>query len=286
MYDGQVAPSRRLFFGHPDPAALYLERVLRLKPDEPQYHRLRRDLGDLYSRQGNTRQALHQYVSLAEGGPPDQQLIELIARLYEDLGEAAQALAWRQRLLSSQGGDSLDQRSTLESMVDLQVETGDTTAAFATLLQLVRLDSLNRYAYYSRLVQVAEKAGNSSMRLKGLEGMAQANPKDPAPLVKLAEWHLNAGATATAEKWVERGLRVDPKDAYLQVLKGDCLARRGAEEEAIAVFEKAKADPAWADIAQQRIWQLRPPETQEEKLKREFFGKGKGTAQEETKDKE
>jgi hypothetical protein len=34
----------------------------------------------------------------------------------------------------------------------------------------------------------------------------------------------------------------------------------------------AMSDPAWERVAQQRIWKIHPPETEEEKLKREFFG--------------
>jgi hypothetical protein len=33
-------------------------------------------------------------------------------------------------------------------------------------------------------------------------------------------------------------------------------------------------------VAQQRIWQIRPPETEEEKLKREFFGGDEDAAEE------
>ena len=53
---------------------------------------------------------------------------------------------------------------------------------------------------------------------------------------------------------------------------GDLQVVRGAEEDALASFAKAREDPEWESVAQQRIWQLRPPETEEEKLKREFFG--------------
>ncbi len=48
-------------------------------------------------------------------------------------------------------------------------------------------------------------------------------------------------------------------------------AGQGDEEEAIAAYEQAMADQLWRDMAQQRIWQLRPPETED--AKREFFGK-------------
>lgn len=267
----------------PDSASFYLDRVLRLKPDDPGYlqGQPRLKLAELFRDQGKARQALRYYLQEAEATPPDQWLIGDIAVLCEEVGEVDQALQWRQRLLTVQGGGTSDQRATLESMVELQVKAGDTKAALATLSQLVKLDTLNRYGYYTRYVQVAEKGGDQEARLKGLEGMAQANVKDPEPPLKLAEWYLNAGDPKTAERWVQRGLRADPRNAHLQLLKGDCLARQKQEDLAIAAYEEAKADPAWAGVAQQRIWELRPPESQEEKLKREFFGKGKNAAQEE-----
>ncbi len=266
----------------PDSAAQYLDRLLRLKPDDPSYlqERPRLRLAELFRSQGKAAQALRYYLLEAEAGAPEPPLIEDIAKLYEDLGQVNQALQWRQRLLAGQGAASLDQRATLESMVELQVKAGDTKAALATLAQLVQLDSLNSYAYYSQYVQVAEKSGDQAARLKGLEGMAQANNKDPEPPLKLAESYLKAGDAKTAERWVERGLRADPRNAYLFLLKGDCLARQRQEDQAVAAYERAKVDPAWAAMAQQRIWQLRPPESEEEKLKREFFGKGKNAAPE------
>lgn len=274
--------------GQADSAASYLDRLLRLKPDDLTYLELQRKLAELYYTQQNFPLALRHYLRFAESDSSrqDPPLIELIADLYEGQGEPARALEWRQRLLragtgaDSAGSASANRVPILDKMAELQVKAGDTKAALATLGQLVQLDSLNRYAYYSRYAQVAEKGGDQAARLKGLEGMAQANAKDPEPPLKLAESYLSAGDAKTAERWVERGLRADPRNAYLFVLKGDCLARQNQEDQAVAAYERAKADPAWATVAQQRIWQLRPPESQEEKLKREFFGKGKNAAPE------
>lgn len=262
--------------GQPDSAAPFLDRVLALKPDDPSYlkDRPRLQLAELFRSQGKNAQALAYYLKEAQATAPDPSLIEDIARLYEETGEVAQALQWRQRLLVGQGGAG-DQRATLESMVDLQVRAGDTKAALATLTQLAQMDTLNRYAYYSKYAQVAENAGNQAARLQGLEGMAQANSKDPDPPLKLAEIYLARGEARAADRWVERALRADPRNAYLFVLKGDCLAGQKLEDQAIAAYERAKNDPAWAATAQQRIWKLRPPESEEDKLKREFFGKGK-----------
>jgi len=271
--------------GQADSSAAYVDRLLRLKPDDPSYLELQRKLAELYYTQQNNPLALRHYLRFAESDSSrqDPPLIELIAELYEGQGEPALALAWRERLLragvgaDSAGGAPADRVPILEKMAELQAKAGDTRSALATLAQLAQLDSLNRYAYYSQYVQVAEKGGDPAARLRGLEGMAQANPKDPEPPHKLAESYLSAGDAKTAERWVERGLRADPRNAYLFLLKGDCLARQSQEDQAVAAYERAKADPSWATVAQQRIWQLRPPESQEEKLKREFFGKSKNT---------
>ena len=53
------------------------------------------------------------------------------------------------------------------------------------------------------------------------------------------------------------------------LMAAEVLAARGL---AVTVYEKAMSDPAWERVAQQRIWKIHPPETEEEKLKREFFG--------------
>ena len=102
--------------------------------------------------------------------------------------------------------------------------------------------------------------------------MVEADPKDLKSIAELVEWHQSHGEFASAKEWLRRGLKVNPEDAHLLLLKGDNLVKEGDEEGAIAAFEKAKADPTWEKVAQQRIWQLRPPETEEEKLKRQFFG--------------
>ena len=58
----------------------------------------------------------------------------------------------------------------------------------------------------------------------------------------------------------------------MHVLKGDLLVLQGDEEGALAAYEIAKGDPNWQDVAQQRIWQIRPPKTPEEEALEEFFG--------------
>ena len=249
----------------PDSAAQSLERVLIKKPDSAKH---RRELADLYRRAGHNEQAIAHYEQLVADGSKDAELFEILAVLHQALGQADQALAWRKRQIEGGMGDA-DQ---LESIVELKLEVGDVKGAYDTLLELTKVDSQNAYSYYNRIASIASEKGDDSMYVEGLKGMVEADPKDLESIAELVEWHQGRGEFAAVKAWLERGLKENSEDAHLLLLKGDNLLREGDEEGAIAAFEKAKADPVWEKVAQQRIWQLRPPETEEEKLKRQFFG--------------
>ena len=250
--------------GAPDSAAMSLERALLKKPSAADH---RRKLADLYRREGQSERAIVHYEQLAAAGE-DPELFEMLAVLHQELGQTAEALAWRRRLVARGEGGS----AQLESIVEMQLETGDIKGAYNSLLELARVDSQNAYSYYSRLAAIADERSDDSMRVTALKGMVETDPGDLESVATLVQWHQGRGEWAKARIWLERGLQIDPASSPLLLLKGDGLVRAGDEEGAIAVFERARANPDWEQVAQQRIWQLRPPETEEEKLKREFFG--------------
>lgn len=253
--------------GEADSAALSLERVLRKKPDAAN----RRKLADLYRREGRNERAIVHYKKLIEAdttGVEDAELIEILASLHQELGQVKQVLELRERQVED-GAGGADQ---LERIVELKLEVGDVEGAYDTLLELAKVDSQNAYSYYNRIASIASDEGDDSRHIEGLKGMVEADPKDSESIAELVEWHQGRGEFASAKEWLRLGLKVNSEDAHLLLLKGDNLVKEGDEEGAIAAFEKAKADPAWEKVAQQRIWQLRPPETEEEKLKRQFFG--------------
>ncbi len=272
--------------GEADSAALSLERALRKKPNAAD----RRKLADLYRREGRNERAIVHYKQLVEAdstGVEDAELLEILAVLHQELGQVDQVLEWRERQLDqvlewrerqveggTGGADQLNAKAVAlkEGIVELKLEVGNVEGAYDMLLELAKVDSQNAYSYYNRISSIASEAGNDSMHIEGLKGMVEADPKDVKSIAELVEWDQGRGEFASAKAWLGRGLKVDPKDAHLLLLKGDNLVKEGDEEGAIAAFEKAKADPAWEKVAQQRIWQLRPPETEEEKLKRQFFG--------------
>lgn len=262
----------------PNSAALCLERLLLARPDDV---KKRRELADSYRQQRKVRQALSHYRQLAEVDSNSIELLELLAVLNEEV-DPLKALGWRRRLLrgpllqsSAVPAPALraQRLETLEAIYSLQRQTGSHERAFETMSDLAAEDPANRGSYYSRQAEMAAELGWHERRIQALERVVEADPDDVQSLIALAEWYLNQGDGERTRKCLEQGLQVSADDGHLLVLRGDMLISEGEEEEAIAAYEQAMADPLWRETAQQRIWQVRPPETQEEKAKREFFGK-------------
>lgn len=264
----------------PNSAARCLERLLLAKPEDV---KKRRELADSYRQQGNIRLALSHYRHLAEADSNSIELLELLAVLNEDV-DLSKALGWRRRMLrgplalssanaETRGVLRAQRLETMESMFNLQRQAGRHELAFATMSDLATEDPANRGSYYSRQVEMAAALGWDKRWIQALERLVEADPGDVQSLCLLAEWYLNQGDAERTRKCLEQGLQVSADDAHLLVLRGDLLVVEGQEEEAIAAYERAMSDPLWRDTAQQRIWQVRPPETDEEKAKREFFGR-------------
>ncbi|MBT7859640.1 MAG: hypothetical protein HN712_04975, partial [Gemmatimonadetes bacterium] len=258
----------------PDSAWVFLHRLQVKRPNDPRLLGYERTLGDLHRRQSQPQEALAHYERLADhkamGKAARAELVELIAVLYSDLGDAKSSLAWRKRML---GGDAgVGQIETLRKMVDLQLETGDFRAAFKSLRKLTVADSSGRYSHFLRMSEIGERHSDDKIRLVGLEGMARVQPDDLENVATLVQFHIQAQDVDAAMRWIDRGLKRSASHAHLLILRGDLLYEAGKEDDAVASFELARIDPNWEAVAQQRIWQIHPPETEEEKLRREFFG--------------
>ena len=249
-----------------DSAARCLERVLLAKPEADEY---RRKLADLYRREDRAQEAITHYARLLERVGEEEEIIEMLALLNQDLGNADEALRWRSKLVVD--GEETVNAERLESVVELQLETGDVEGALESLFKLAVVDTANAYAYYNRIASISEESGDEEVLLRAREGMVRADPQDLQTIAQLVEWNVKKDRFTAARSWIDRGLQISD-DAHLLILKGDLLLREGAEDEAVIAYEMAMSDPAWERVAQQRIWKIHPPETEEEKLKREFFG--------------
>ncbi|MEE2658119.1 MAG: tetratricopeptide repeat protein [Candidatus Latescibacterota bacterium] len=255
-----------------DSAWTFLRPMVRAKPMDTKFQRYRRNIADLQRRQGHAQPAIAHYQALIDSGAlgdnVNRGLVELLAVMHRDKGDAAIALQWQHRLLS-EGGSEVE---ILGQMVDLQIATGDTVSAFKTLKKLARVDSAGSFSHFHRMSELGDTHNSSAMRLAGLEGIARLQPDDANAVATLAEHYLKTGDGEVARRWVDRGLQSNPEYAHLHIIDGDLLQAAGDEVAAVAAYQRAKSDPNWEAVAQQRVWQIYPPETEEERLKRAFFG--------------
>lgn len=253
----------------PDSAWTFLRPVLRAHQGDPKYVEYHRTVADLYRLAGQDSVAIGHYETIV-GSTPDSlraPLYELLAQLHGGLGNTEQALGWWQKM-----GVTVE---ALTKMVDLQIQTREYQAAFGTLQTLAGIDSAGRYSHFVRISELGETAADPAMRMSGLEGMARSQPQDLETIATIAQLHLNDDNLEAAGSWLSRGLGKAPEDAHLRVINGDLLhEKQASEDDVIAEYEIALEDPNWASVAQQRIWQIRPPKTEEEKLREQFFGGG------------
>ena len=98
-----------------DSAARCLERVLLAKPGADEY---RRKLADLYRREDQAQEAITHYAKLLERVGEEEEIIEMLALLNQDLGNADEALRWRSKLVVD--GEETVNAERLESVVELR----------------------------------------------------------------------------------------------------------------------------------------------------------------------
>ena len=249
-----------------DSSLIEFEKTAALKPEDVN---VRRILMGLYLYKEQYKDALRHCAVVTELAPEDTSTwIECaeIAIICEQPDEAIDAYtqAW-----------TLNQDiETLKPLASLQYDAGHYEEALESYRILAGLEPKN----YDFLVQIAEthkRLGHTSQVIETLRRMVALRPDDLKSISRVAEWYFNAEELNTAKEWIKRGLKVDSKDGRLRVLNGDYYLKSGREDLALAEYEKALNDPLWKANAQQKIWTVRPPLSEEEKKRREFFNRGK-----------
>mgnify|MGYP003311215088 CR=1 FL=1 len=160
--------------GKPDSSQRYLNRIRDLKGGR--FRALQRRVADALRREGLTKAAISQYEDLAAADSLQAgKLYDLLATLYQDLGQSSKALSWRARQLAHleqvAPGTTDVMIETLQEMVLLQQQTGAHDEALATLGRLAQMDAGNSYPYYRQMAEIAEQTHKPAVVKKALEGM-------------------------------------------------------------------------------------------------------------------
>ncbi len=246
-----------------DSALVMYEIMLEGRPDDPA---IRASVARLRSYLGKDGDALESFMTMIGDGTATPADHERALEIAISRGETDTV----GRILELSRTNGADIPSLFTTAAAYFMKTGDTGAAMRNLLAAVERNPSDIESY-ERLADIAEKTGDAALAAKALAGLHSNMPENVEILTALAENHLQAGRESEAVALIDTGLSLAPENGKLHILKGTWHREQGRPDEAVAEFEAALADERWEPVARQFIWQIRPPETDEEKAERNFF---------------
>lgn len=254
-----------------DSAIVEFEKTIAL---DPSYKQIHQTLASLYVYRGLEEEALVQYLRAAEVAAelPREERFELflhLGNLAAGKGFVAEAISCYRSALTCKKDEQVQ-----EKLARLQSDSGFHRGALDAYLTLAGTDTTDDQLYL-KIADISVKLGAFDRAIFALEKLAALRPTDPEPLCHLAEIQLRRGESEAAKAYIDRGLAIAQDNLHLYVLAGEYHKNKGAKELALNSFKKALSDPTWGEYAQQMIWEIEPPLSEEEKLKREFFDRGK-----------
>jgi len=273
---------------------------LRLNPN---HYKSALMLSKLYYEAAEYDSALTAYETLYRLKPEDPEVLETIAALRDYTGRKKEALDAYGELIA-RGGDTFDNclRAASAAVSVGDMEAGDRFIRKAlakrpddrnALLLAYRisagrndLSSATRYlrrlaeidpdtAVMEKLEKISRARGDTENLMWALKHRHELEPDDVTTIGELAELLFREGEEAQALSYLEKGLKLSPDDGRLHILAGNYYHRKGDLRRALEEYEAALKDEKWKSSAQQFIWRINPPETEAEKIEKEFFMRGK-----------
>ena len=246
---------------------------------------VKRQLAELYRREGAPKQAAALYQDLREVGQLTDDETVLLARLLAAQGDLASATQVLNALLAKKPGDPDAQVAAAEvrllagEEVEAATQMDDILArhprcAAARLLrahyflnagyaeqaeqdleQITGADAEN-----PEVVELRARALNQLKRHRDAEAALRAllrvRPRDVGLLSQLADTQLDLGDFAEAERLLDQALAQKPKSARAHYVRGRAYELQGNPKAAVDNYEQAlKQDPRLAP-ALSRIWRI------------------------------
>jgi tetratricopeptide (TPR) repeat protein len=208
--------------------------------------------------QGKVSQAIQEYVQILKNEPKDQATLMTVGDLYVRQGETFQALEYFERLAQIYLADGFvtkaiaiykkiaklapEETRPVEKLAELYVQQGVLSEARPIYLQLAELH---------------QRAGRQPQAAALLRKLLEAEPDNLRVLTRVAELALamnqpgeatsafrsaaeqlhNNGNHAEAIKYVDRALKIDPKDAHVLTIKARALSATGQNPAAVALLK-------------------------------------------------
>ncbi len=276
------------------------EKVLELNPD---YYNAAANLSRLYYETGNYTATLEMYNKMYTLKPENTKLLASIANIREFVGDENGAYEAMKKLIES-GEDTYEnliriakyafEREEIETAhmyavmalgkkendltaLELAGKTGmlmnDQKLAIKFYRKIAEIDSTSIpvLTIVEELYRALSDRENLIWALKRHHELDRANVNILGELCEIFDvQELNDEKIM----FIQRGIELAPEDGRFHILMGENYRALGQNDKALEEFRLAMKDERWRASAQRFIWQIEKPETEEEKLAKEFFSNG------------
>ena len=206
-----------------------------------------------------------------ELAPDEPEVRDMIGKLHLRTGGEDEALAEMEKVLEL----NPDDYATLEKLAGMYERRGDNDKAFDAFEKLYQNDDSSVF-FLEETIKLGKMVGKSkSWIVSRLEKLHAMRPDNLGVIEELAE-------LTESLKWVNKGLKQDSQNGRYPYMMGDHYFDRWKNSSvkqdsinALIWYKRALKDPMWKGNATAMIQTLDPPLTEEEKKRREFFGRSK-----------
>src|ERR1700719_3210132 len=221
--------------------------------------------------QGKPAQAIVEYLAILKHEPKDQVTLMTVGDLYVRQGETFQALEYFERLAKIFLNDGFvtkaiaiykkiaklapEETRPVEKLAELYVQQGVLSEARPIYLQLPELHQrAGRQPQAAALLRKLLEAEPDNLRVLTRVAelaLAMNQPGEAASAFRSAAEQLhNNGNHAEAIKYVDRALKIDPKDAHVLTIKARALSATGQNPAAVALLKSLPVLETRVDAAE------------------------------------
>lgn len=208
--------------------------------------------------QGKVAQAIQDYVQILKHEPKDQATLMTVGDLYVRQGDTSQALEYFERLAQIYLADGFvtkaiaiykkiaklapDETRPVEKLAELYVQQGVLSEARPIYLQLAELHQrAGRQPQAATLLRKLLEAEPDNLRVLTRVAelaLAMNQPGEAASAFRNAAEQLhNNGNHAEAIKYVDRALKINPKDGHVLTIKARSLSATGQNSAAVSLLK-------------------------------------------------
>ena len=218
--------------GKDDEALVLYRQALEVAPRGTGADReLRERIVALYRKQGRLAELIEEYEPKAQR---DYELLALVGRLYEEVGDDAGALDSYRKAVRMQPR-SLEARKAVIDLLERIGTTDDVIAEYKAIVKLAPREP----GFELKLAELYQRKGDRAKALSVLHGISRKYPSDPSVHSTLVDYYIRFGADpGDVEGELKKLRQLEPKEESHVLGLGEFYFGRNEVDRAKGVWKK------------------------------------------------